>query len=69
MKKGLLSVWFFIGCLLTLYGILILYAGARSFSAPPGQGEAMQQLHLPIWWGIFMTALGVFYLIHFRPRR
>jgi hypothetical protein len=66
--KHLVSVWFFIGCLLTVYGLLILYAGLRSFSASFGE-ETMRQLHLPIWWGIFMTALGMFYVIHFRPRR
>jgi hypothetical protein len=67
--KRLLSVWFFIGCLLTPYGLLILYAGVRSFSSLSTQGEVMQQLHLPIWWGIFMTALGIAYVVRFRPRR
>jgi hypothetical protein len=67
--KRMISIWFFIGCLLGTYGVLILAAGIRSFYTPPTQGEAVQQLHLPIWWGIFMTALGIGYAVRFRPQR
>jgi hypothetical protein len=67
--KHMISIWFFIGCLLTIYGLLIFYAGLRGFSDVSAQGEALQQLHLPLWWGIVMTGLGIAYLVHFRPRR
>jgi hypothetical protein len=66
--KRMISIWFFVGCLLSVYGVFILAAGIRSVSALPAPGEAMQQLHLPIWWGIFMTALGTGYVARFRPR-
>jgi hypothetical protein len=66
--KRLISVWFFIGCLLTVYGLLILSAGISSFSQESAQ-HAMQRLHLPVWWGFVMTAMGVAYAVHFRPRR
>jgi hypothetical protein len=67
--KQMISIWFFIGCLLTLYGLLILYAGVQTFSEVPVQGGAVQGLHLPLWWGIGMTILGSAYVVHFRPRR
>lgn len=67
--KHMISIWFFIGCLLTVYGLLIFYAGVRTFSAPAVQGASMQQLHLALWWGLGMTLLGVAYLVHFRPRQ
>lgn len=66
--KHMISIWFFIGALLTIYGLLILYAGVQTFSGASTQMGAMQRLHLPLWWGIGMTILGSAYLVHFRPR-
>jgi hypothetical protein len=66
--KRMISIWFFVGGLLTVYGFLIFFAGVRSFSEPSTQGESMQQLHLPIWWGIFMAIFGIAYLVRFRPK-
>ncbi len=67
--KRMIPIWFFVGCLLAAYGVLILFAGIRDFSHPPGGFEAMQHLHLPIWWGIFMMTLGLAWVVHFRPRQ
>jgi hypothetical protein len=65
--KQMISIWFFIGCLLTIYGLLIFYAGIQALSKTAVQVPSVH-LHLPIWWGIFMTALGVTYVVRFRPR-
>lgn len=67
--KQMISIWFFIGGLLTLYGLLIFYAGVETFSEVSAQGGAVRGLHLPVWWGIGMTLLGSAYLVHFRPWR
>jgi uncharacterized membrane protein YkvI len=67
--KHMISIWFFIGCLLTIYGFLIFYAGIGTFSAAAAPTASLRQLHLPLWWGIAMIALGIVYLVHFRPRR
>jgi len=67
--KQMISVWFFIGCLLSLYGFLIFSAGLLSPLGRPAHQEAVSQLHLPIWWGVVMIALGLAYVIRFRPRR
>jgi hypothetical protein len=64
----MISIWFFVGCLLTAYGFLIFFAGVRSYAMPPTSTESMQQLHLPIWWGIGLTILGITYLVRFRPK-
>jgi hypothetical protein len=65
--KTMISIWFFVGCLLTIYGVLILIAGIREYSA--ASNIAMQNLHLQIWWGIGLLAMGLGYTFHFRPRR
>jgi hypothetical protein len=62
----MLSIWFFIGVLLTLYGILILGSGIINYGNPPNVVEA--GLHAEIWWGALLLAIGLFYSIRFRPR-
>jgi hypothetical protein len=66
--KGMISIWFFIGCLLSIYGILILAAGTQPTPAPNDANVAMRDLHLQFYWGIGMLALGLVYLIRFPPR-
>jgi hypothetical protein len=63
----MISIWFFVGCLLTIYGVLILIAGVSEYSAGPN--IAMQNLHLQIWWGIGLLAMGLGYTFHFCPGR
>ncbi|PYV80677.1 MAG: hypothetical protein DMG93_18360 [Acidobacteria bacterium] len=65
MPTKMISIWFFIGCLLTLYGGLILAASFQTHSTP---AVAMQNLHLQLWWGIGLLAIGLFYAVRFRPR-
>lgn len=67
--QRLISIWFFVGCLLSLYGLLIFAAGLRAYSALPDDPGPTDHLHLPIWWGIFMLVLGITYVLHFRPKR
>ena len=65
--KGLISIWFFIGTLLFVYGILIFGAGVYGLFVPPDPPVVLQNLHAGVWWGAFLLALGGFYAIHFRP--
>jgi hypothetical protein len=65
---GMISIWFFIGCLLLIYSLLILAAGIQQPPAPKEANVAMRDLHLQLYWGIVMLALALVYLIGFRPR-
>lgn len=67
--KKMISIWFFVGGLLTAYGVLILIAGLTGDSAAGGREVLMQGLHLQIWWGFGLLLLGVLYLVKFRPGR
>jgi hypothetical protein len=53
----MISIWFFVGCLLTPYGGLILVSGIRNYSGTMGREVAMSNLHLPIWWGILLLVM------------
>jgi hypothetical protein len=67
--KGLIPIWFFIGALLLIYGVLILGAGIYDVYVPPDPPVVLQNLHAGVWWGAFLIILGGFYVNHFWPRR
>jgi hypothetical protein len=67
MHRDLIPVWFFVGLLLAVYGLLILSSGLAELSNPPA--TVLANLHAPVWWGAVMVAVGAAYGIAFRPRR
>ncbi len=62
-----IAIWFFVGVLLLVYGILIFGAGIYGIFVPPD--VAMKELHLSLWWGGLLVAVGGFFTVRFRPRR
>ncbi len=60
-----ITIWFFVGILFVAYGVLILGAGVYGLFVPPN--VAMRHLHLSLWWGALLLAIGLFYSIRFRP--
>lgn len=69
MEKHSLSVWLFIGVLFVVYGVLILSSGIYGLFVPPLHPVVMSQLHIGVWWGTGMIAIGLAYVVRFRPRR
>ena len=66
-KKHFVSIWFFIGILLFVYGILILGAGLWDVINGIKRDIVMAELHAAVWWGLLLLGLGGFYCIRFRP--
>jgi hypothetical protein len=67
--KGVISIWFFIGTLLAIYGVLILGAGIADWMAPEKHPVVLADLHAGVWWGALMIVLGIGYVTRFRPGR
>jgi uncharacterized membrane protein len=67
MHGSPISIWFFNGVLLTVYGALILGYGLFELATGRLANVILANLHAPIWWGGLMLAAGVFYLLRFRP--
>lgn len=67
--KGFISIWFFIGVLLTAYGVLITASGLYELVSPPPHKVVLANLHAGIWWGAVLLAIGLFYTIRFFPRK
>lgn len=69
MHSGHISIWFFIGVLLTIYGAMILGYGIFELITGTLANVVLANLHAPVWWGAMMLALGLFYSLRFRPGR
>jgi hypothetical protein len=67
--RGLISIWFFIGVLLLIYGVAILLSGLAGIGEPQQRPVVLAELHAPVWWGALLIVLGGFYAYRFAPRR
>lgn len=67
--KHFIPIWFFIGVLLLIYGVLILGFGIYGLFIPPVREVEMGHLHAEIWWGAVLVALGAGYAWWFLPGR
>lgn len=63
----MLPVWFFIGVLLLIYGVIILCTGLEEYSHPAP--VVLAKYHASVWGGILLVALGGFYTLKFWPRK
>jgi len=68
-EAGTISIWYFAGWLLAIYGALITGWGLYELVSPPERTVVLAHLHAPIWWGALMLAAGVIYIYVFRPSR
>lgn len=65
-KHHIIPVWFFVGLLLLIYGVLIFITGLAQWSNPPADVQ-LTQYHASVWWGGLLIALGILYCYMFRP--
>jgi hypothetical protein len=68
MHGARITIWFFIGLQLTIYGAMIF--GYGCYEAATGNyasGVQLTNLHTPIWWGGVLLILGLLYVIKFWP--
>ncbi len=69
MHSGRISIWFFIGVLLLIYGLMIFGYGISTLVTGELPHVTLARLHAPVWWGALMALLGLFYTVKFRPRK
>ena len=71
MRQGrhFISIWFFIGILLLVYGVIILGSGIYGLFRPPERQVVMGSLHTELWWSVLLSLLGGIYIYFFRPGR
>lgn len=65
-KDRQIPIWFFIGGILAIYGVLILGSGLVNWNHPPPEVK-LTNLHADVWWGALLVIIGCLYLARFRP--
>ena len=65
--RNLISIWFFIGVLLLIYGVAILGAGLMDRNASTAHTVVLAELHAQIWWGVLLLIIGAVYTLKFSP--
>ena len=68
-RGELLSIWFFVGVMVLLYGAVLLPYGAWAWFAHHEAPTALHQYHPTFWWGLLLTVFGGLYTIRYRPSR
>jgi FtsH-binding integral membrane protein len=68
MMTGQRNIWFFVGLLLLLYGVVILSIGLWEIAFPLAHPPVLSQLHAPIWWGALLAVLGGIFVARNRRR-
>ena len=68
----MIPVWFFVGIILLIYGIIIFGTGISERSSPPLEALKSMPLwvqHPAIWWGALLTVIGGFYVYAYMPKK
>jgi len=65
--RQMIPIWFFVGSLLTAYGVLILIAAIQGEASSANATLAMGNLHLQFWWAGALLILGPVWMIRYYP--
>jgi len=60
--KGMKPIWFFVGIILLLMGIIIFISGLYYLFNPSEINTALTHLHPDIWWGGLMVVAGFIFI-------
>ena len=63
----MIPVWFFVGVILLIYGLIILGTGIYEFSSPPP--TVLANTHPAVWWGALLTVIGGIYVYIYMPKK
>lgn len=66
-EHHMIPVWFFVGVLLFIYGILILIQGISEWSSPPN--TVLSNLHPTVWWSLILIVLGAIFSVKHFPKK
>jgi len=56
-------IWYFVGILLFVMGVIVEAAGVYMWIVPQEKTTVLSEIHPNIWWGLIMMAAGLVYFI------
>ena len=62
-EKGMRSIWYFVGLIMLMIGILVFLAGIYNLINPTNQDIKLTDLHTNIWWGALIAITGLIYIV------
>jgi hypothetical protein len=68
----MVPVWFFVGVILLIYGVIITASGVHELSSPPLAALAKMPAfyqHPAVWWGALLTVIGLIYVVAYWPKK
>ncbi len=69
MHNSVMSIWLFIGLILSIYGASMMGSGINEWATASYPARVRPaQLHAPVWRGATLLALGICYDEKFLPR-
>jgi hypothetical protein len=56
-------IWYFVGLLLATMGAIIAISGVYGLIHPPEERKIFSETHPDLWWGLFMLACGLVFIL------
>lgn len=61
-EKNMLPIWFFVGLLLTIVGLIVTATGVY-YVLRPETRTALARLNPSLWWGMIVLVSGLLFLV------
>ena len=61
--KKMRPIWYFIGLMLSVMGLVIVITGMVNYASPENAKTALADLHPEFWWGAIMIVAGLIFLL------
>jgi hypothetical protein len=70
-REKQVPIWFFIGALLAVYGLIIFGSGVYGWVNPPPADQRVKlwDVHADVWWGALLVIFGLVYVVKFWPSK
>ncbi|HVO72842.1 MAG TPA: hypothetical protein VMT35_02365 [Ignavibacteriaceae bacterium] len=62
-EKGMKSIWYFVGLIMFIIGIIVFAAGVYDLLNPTAKNIRLAELHTNIWWGALIAVVGSIYIL------
>ncbi len=61
-EKKMLSIWFFVGLMLSVFGVIVTLTGVN-YIFHPQHKTVLANLNPNLWWGMVILVAGLLFLI------